>query len=411
LNSRGPEKRRHAAATASIACRATLREGRDESLRRRHPWVFSGAVAAVHGTPAAGDTVVVESARGEFLATAAYSPQSQIRLRVWSFADEVIDSHFFRRRIEAALALRRDLGFLDADGACRLVYAEADALPGLIVDRYGDVLQCQFLSAGSERWRDVIVEVLQETLAPAAIYERSVGSGRKKEGLPSRQGPIAGRFERQVIELRSGDVRFLVDPAGGQKTGAFLDQQRNQIDVAALGARGRVLDAFSYTGGFALQALAHGAERATLIDSSAAALESARHHAELNGVAGQCEYICANAFEALRDLKDRGERYELVVLDPPKFVHGAGDLRKGTRAYKDINRLGLALVAPDGMLATFSCSGNVDAALFQKVVASASVEAGRRATIAQHLFQSPDHPLLLDFPESLYLKGLLLRVD
>jgi 23S rRNA (cytosine1962-C5)-methyltransferase len=389
----------------------SLKEGRDESIRRRHPWIFSGAVAAVRGTPAAGDTVVVESARGEFLAAAAYSPQSQIRLRVWSFADEVVDADFFRRRIEAALTLRRDLGLLAADGACRLVYAEADELPGLVVDRYGDVLQCQFLSAGAEHWRDVIAAALQELCAPAAIFERSVGSGRKKEGLPSRQGLIAGHLQQEFLELRSGNVRFLVDPAGGQKTGAFLDQQRNQIGVAAMAGRGRVLDAFSYTGGFALQALAQGADRATLLDSSASALEAARRQAELNGVAGRCEYLCSNAFEALRELKDHGEHYELVVLDPPKFVHGAGDLRKGTRAYKDINRLGLALVAPGGMLATFSCSGNVDAGLFQKVVASAAVEAGRRARIVEHLFQSPDHPVLLDFPESLYLKGLLLQVD
>lgn len=392
--------------------RVRLKPKRDESLRRRHAWVFSGAVERVLGSPGAGDTVVVESHAGEFLARAAFSPASQIRLRVWSFAPETtVDAAFMRARLEAAIARRHALGLMRPAGACRLVYAEADGLPGLIVDRYGDVLQCQFLAAGAERWREPLVDALNALCAPAAIYERSVGAARRKEGLASRQGLISGAAADASEPLEIGSVRMLVEPGEGQKTGAYLDQQLNYGVVAAAARGARVLDAFSYTGAFALHALAGGAAHATLLDSSPAALAKAERQAALNGVAERCTFVRADAFDGLRELERHGERFDLVILDPPKFVHNAGQVRQGTRAYKDVNRLGFALLRPGGRLATFSCSGHVGIELFQKTVASAAAEAGRGAVIERLLVQAPDHPVALEFPESLYLKGLLLQAD
>jgi 23S rRNA (cytosine1962-C5)-methyltransferase len=388
-----------------------LKPGREKSLRRRHPWVFSGAIDRVDGKADAGATVELVGSSGEPLARAAYSPASQIRARVWSFeSGESIDASFFRRRLERAVESRRRLELLGAETACRLVFSESDGLPGLVVDRYGGYLVCQFTAAGSEAWRATIVELLIELCAPRGIYERSEGGARHKEGLPSRRGTLAGEEPPRELQIVSGGIRLVVDIANGQKTGAYLDQQRNRERVAAHARGAEALDAFSYTGGFAIACLHAGTKHATLVDSSADALALAQREAAANGVGDRCRFVAANVFDELRAMREQGARFDLVVLDPPKFVHSAEQLNAGSRGYKDINMLGLALVRPGGVLATFSCSGHVDAALFQKIVAGAAVDAGRTAQILERLSQPADHPVATEFPEGDYLKGLILRV-
>ncbi|HEY3517255.1 MAG TPA: class I SAM-dependent methyltransferase [Gammaproteobacteria bacterium] len=388
-----------------------LKPGREKSLRRRHPWVFSGAIDRVDGHAQAGTTVDIVGSSGDFCGRGAYSPTSQIRARIWTFeAPESIDAAFFRRRLARAVESRRRLALLDAHGACRLVFSESDGLPGLIVDRYGEYLVCQFLSAGAEAWRATIVELLGELCEPRGIYERSEGGARHKEGLSSRRGLLAGEEPPTELEIVAGGARLVVDIANGQKTGAYLDQPFNRERVAAHARDADVLDAFSYTGGFAIACLHAGARRATLIDSSADALELAKRETAANGVGDRCRFVVANVFDELRSVRDAGTRFDVVVLDPPKFVHSADQVAAGSRGYKDINMLGLALVRPGGVLATFSCSGHVDAALFQKIVAGAAVDAGRTAQILERLAQPPDHPVATEFPEADYLKGLILRV-
>ena len=388
-----------------------LKTGREKSLLRRHPWIFSGAIERVVGEPGAGETVEVVAAGGQFLARAAYSPSSQIRARVWTFArDEAVDAAYFRRRLERALDSRRRLGLLGPARACRLVFAESDGLPGLIVDRYADFVVCQFLSAGADRSRDVVADLLMELCEPRGIFERSEASARRKEGLPSQRGVLRGDAPPGEIEVRMGATNWLVDVANGQKTGAYLDQQRNRERVAELAHGAEVLDAFAYTGGFAIAALAAGAAAATLVESSAEALRTAEREAAANGVAGRCRFIAASVFDELRSQRHDARRYDLVVLDPPKFVHSAEQVSAGSRGYKDVNMLGLQLVRPGGLLATFSCSGHVDAGLFQKIVAGAALDAGRDAQILERLSQPADHPIAIEFPEAEYLKGLILRV-
>jgi len=390
----------------------TLKAGRDKSIRRRHPWIFSGAIAEVDGRPDSGSTVRVQSPSGEFLAYAAWSPASQIRLRVWSFdADTEVDAAFFRERIVRAVALRQQLNLLQPEGACRLLFSESDGVPGLIVDYYAGYLVCQFLSAGSEYWRDVIVDNLRDILQPRAIYDRSEASVRQKEGLAARSALLFGTLPDGPVEFTAGNMRQLVNIAHGQKTGGYLDQQANRGKLAAFAKNASVLDAYCYAGGFAIASLLSGAAHATLIDSSADALQLAARQAELNGVADRCSFTQASVPVELRRLRDAGARFDLVVLDPPKFVSSAQQLQSGSRGYKDINMLGMHLLEPGGILATFSCSGHVSSDLWQKIVAGAALDAGREVQILERLSQAPDHPVALPFPEAEYLTGLVLRVS
>ena len=386
-----------------------LKKGREKSLRRRHPWVFSGAVEKVTGQPGPGDTVEVCDASGKPLALAAWSPKSQIRARVWSFDAPSIDAAFFRARIQAALALREALPAAKHTNALRLVHGESDGLPGLVVDRYADVLVAQFLSAGAERWRDPILDALSELSGCAAIFERSDAEVRKLEGLEPRVGFARGNRNAARCPIIEHGLNFRVDVQEGQKTGFFLDQRENRQRIRALASGRRVLDGFSYTGGFALAALAGGAAHVTALESSAEALEVAKENLAANPLeASRIDFQKADVFARLRVLRDQGEKFGLIVLDPPKFAPTAAQAKNAARAYKDINLLAFKLLAPGGMLATFSCSGGVDAGLFQSIVAGAALDAGAEAKIIERFGAAADHPVALEFPEGEYLKGLLV---
>ena len=393
-----------------------LNEGREKSLLRRHPWIFSGAVARVDGAPASGDTLPVRSAQGEFLAWAGYNPDSHITARVWSWHEkEAIDAEFFQRRMASALALRRALlpphtgGGTEGEGM-RLIYAESDGLPGLVVDRYGGVLVMQIGSAGAERWRDTCADILQNLCNPACIYERSDSDSRALEGLPERNGPLRGALPDNVQVMEHG-LRFTVDVASGQKTGFYLDQRDNRALTETLARDKDVLNCFCYTGGFSLYALRGGAASVLSIDASEQALQLARRNVELNDLdSSRTEWQCAVVFTALRKLRDQGRSFDLIILDPPKFAPTTAFAEKAARGYKDINLLGFKLLRPGGLLFTYSCSGGINEDLFQKIVAGAALDAGVNAQIVHYLHAAADHPVLLNFPEGAYLKGLALRV-
>ncbi len=391
--------------------RLTLKKGREKAVLRRHPWVFSGAVQRVEGEPASGETIDIYDSHGQFLAKGAYSPDSQIRVRIWSWdQDTTIDQDFFKQRIEDALQLRKD--WIDASHttAYRLIHAESDRLPGLIVDRYNDTLVMQILSAGVERWRKEIVDALCEILQPDCIYERSDVAVRELEGLPERIGVAYGTLPELPITITENGLRFKVDFLSGQKTGFYLDQRNNRGFCRGIAKGKSVLNCFAYTGGFTVDALAGGAVSVLSIDSSKDALALAKENVILNDLSlEKCDWIVGDVFEELRTLRDRGEGFDLIILDPPKFAPTASQAKQGARGYKDINLYGFKLLNPGGVLMTFSCSGGIDESFFQKIVADAALDAGVDAQIVQRLTQAPDHPTHLAFPEGTYLKGLVIR--
>ena len=386
-----------------------LKPGRERALLHRHPWVFESGIA--RGNADAGETVRVESHDGSFLAWAAFSPASAIRLRAWSFdPDERIDRAFFERRIAAAVAARAALA-IDSDGL-RLVHAEADGLPALVVDRYGDTLVVQFGAAGVERWRDTIADALLAATGCARLFERSDASVRQLEGLNERRGWLRGDGDT-ALTIREHGWRLTLDVASGHKTGYYLDQRDNRARFAALVRRHgamRVLNGFSYTGGFSVAALAGGAREVISVDSSAPALARIAEHVRLNGFdAAASRSVESDVNRFLREQLAAGERFDAIVLDPPKFAPTAASAERAARAYKDINRLALQLLAPGGLLLTFSCSGGIAPDLFHKIVAGAGMDAGVDAAILERLQAAPDHAASLFFPEGDYLKGLVLR--
>jgi 23S rRNA (cytosine1962-C5)-methyltransferase len=387
-----------------------LKKGREKSLRRRHPWIFSGAIERVLGKPKSGDTVEVRSADGASLAMAAYSPESQIRARVWSFdAQATTNAEYFNRRVKQAVALRAALPASRHTNALRLVHAESDGLPGLIVDRYADVLVVQFLSAGADRWREAILDALVEATRCEAVFERSDAEVRRLEGLAPRVGFARGNRNATRCPITEYGLHFRVDVEQGQKTGFFLDQRENRQRVRGLAAGREVLDGFCYTGGFAIAALAGGAAHVLAIESSAPALDVARENLAANPLdASKVEFVQADVFAHLRLLRDSARKFGLIVLDPPKFAPTAAQAKNAARAYKDINLLAFKLLAPGGLLATFSCSGGVSAELFQSIIAGAALDAGAEAKIIERFQAAADHPVALEFPDGDYLKGLLL---
>ena len=388
--------------------RLVLKPGREKSLRHRHPWIFSGAVDRVEGEAQAGDTVSVVARDGAFLARAAYNPQSQIRARAWSFdAAQAIDEAFLRARLRSAIE-RRAIVRPGSD-AMRLVHGESDGLPGLVVDRYADTLVVQILSAGAERWRALWAPALAELTGASAVYERSDVEVRVLEGLPAQSGPLLGGAPGLVRIVEDG-IAYEVDVAQGQKTGFYLDQRENRALARTLAAGGDVLNAFCYTGGFSLAALAGGARHVSSLDTSEEALAGARRNVELNALdASRAEWIAADVFAHLRKLRDQGRHYSLIVLDPPKFAPTEKHVANAARAYKDINLWAMKLLAPGGHLLTFSCSGAVPPDLFHKIVAGAAADARVDLQIRRHLEAAPDHPVSIHFPEGEYLKGLWLQ--
>jgi 23S rRNA (cytosine1962-C5)-methyltransferase len=391
--------------------------GKDRSLFRRHPWLFAGSVERLVGQARPGDTVEVV-VRKDVVAKAAWSPASQIRARVWTFdPTEIIDDVFFKRRVAAAVARRAALPALATQQGLRLIHAESDGLPGVIADRYGDTVVLQLTSAGADKWRQAIAGALEKATGCARIYERSDSEVRKLEGLEPQTGWLRGAAPAGEVTIEEHGVRMAVDYAGGHKTGFYLDQRDNRRLLGELSAGKRVLNCFCYTGGFSLQALAGGAASVLSIDSSEPALAQGRANLALNpGLpAGRAEWRCANVFDELRRLREANERFDVIVLDPPKFAPSASHAERAARAYKDINLHGFKLLAPGGLLMTYSCSGGIGLELFQQIVAGAALDAGSvtnmSARIVQRLQGAADHPVALAFPEGEYLKGLLVQVS
>ncbi|MFN8501038.1 class I SAM-dependent rRNA methyltransferase [Kouleothrix sp.] len=389
----------------------TLNPGKERPVQQRHPWIFSGAIARVQGYVGRGDAVEVCAASGEWLARGTWSSGSQIRARLFSWdADEPIDEALLRRRLARAIAAREWLGYTGDDIACRLVFAESDGLPGLIVDRYGAYLVVQLLTQGMAARADMVAGLLAELARPRGIYERSDAEVREKEGLPPGEGLLWGEAPPEQIRARQpGGLAMLADLRAGQKTGAYLDQAHNRLRVASYCAGREVLDCFCYSGGFAIAAARAGAAHVLAADSSAPALEMLRANLAANEQAG-VEPVEADVFKLLRQYRHEGRQFDVVILDPPKFAHAQAQLERATRGYKDINLIAMQLLRPGGVLATFSCSGLVSADLFQKVVFGAALDARRDVQIVERLTQAPDHPVLLSFPEGEYLKGLVCRV-
>ncbi len=390
-----------------------LKSGNDRSVLRRHPWIFAGSVERLEGRARPGDTVLVMDSRGKPLARAAWSPESQIRARVWSFdPEQSIDHAFIKRTVAASVARRAVHPWLAGQDGVRLIHGESDGLPGVIADRYGAVVVVQLTSAGADKWRDAIVAGLVQATGCSAVYERSDSDVRKLEGLGPVTGLVYGAMPEGALTIVENGVRMEVDVAGGHKTGFYLDQRENRLLTGRLAAGRDVLNCFCYTGGFSLQALAGGAKSVVSIDSSGPALATAARNLALNPQldASRAEWREDDVFQALRTLKTEGRKFDLIVLDPPKFAPSAAHAERAARAYKDINLLGFRLLNPGGILMTYSCSGGIGLEMFQKIVASAAADVGIEARILHRLSAAPDHPVGLAVPEGEYLKGLACQV-
>lgn len=395
-----------------MAIRIKLKPGREKSLERRHPWVFSNGIHNVKGKPEAGETVDVVAHDGHWLGRGAWSPESQIQVRIWTFdREEEIDREFFKRRILRAQAGRDDLIREQGLTGYRLIAAESDGLPGITIDKYANVLVCQLLSMGADVWRDTIVDVLAELYPDCAIYERSDVDSRKKEGLASTMGLLHGTLPEMPVIIEENGIKIAVDVTKGHKTGFYLDQRDNRA-IAARFVKGKsVLNCFCYTGTFGLYAAKAGAASIENVDVSSLALDTARLNMRVNGLNDDnVHYNEADVFKLLRQYRDEGKTFDVIVLDPPKFADNKSQLNGACRGYKDINMIALQLLNPGGVLLTFSCSGLMPADLFQKIVADAALDAKREIQFIERLSQASDHPIGSAFPEGFYLKGLVARV-
>ncbi len=403
-----PKAARNLGGSAQIV----LKPEREKSLQRRHPWVFSGAVDLAEDTLVSGDTVAIRSAQGGFLGWGAYSPNSQILARVWDFHESTrIDAEFFAERIRKAAARRDRVFGSEPTHAVRLVHGEADGLPGVVVDRFANQGVLQLTTAGAWRWRDAIAEAVSHVTGLENLYERSDADVLELEGLPHRVEVVRGEAPSGPVTIEENDLRFQVDVREGHKTGFYLDQRDSRALLRDLAEDREVLDCFCYTGGFTLSALAGGASYVTAVDSSKDALAAARRHVTLNELPeARVDFIEADVFALLRKLRDQGRRFDVIVLDPPKFAPTAAQAQNAARGYKDINLWAMKLLRPGGLLFTFSCSGGVSRDLFQKIVAGAAVDAGVDARVLHHMSAATDHPVSLSFPEGEYLKGLLVEI-
>ncbi|MBY7874191.1 class I SAM-dependent methyltransferase [Vibrio fluvialis] len=390
-----------------------LVKGREKSLRRKHPWVFSRGISKIEGEPGLGDTVDVYTHEGQWLAKAAYSPHSQIRARVWSFEKETIDSAFFVKRIQQAQLLRDDLIARDGLTGYRLIAAESDGLPGITIDKYQDFLVCQLLSAGAECQKDALVEALKQCFPTCSIYERSDVAVRKKEGLEERVGVLHGELPPKSVVIEENGIKISVDIVGGHKTGFYLDQRDSRFQSMKYVKDKDVLNCFSYTGGFGLYALKGGAKRVINADVSQPALDTAKFNAELNEFdisKKRAVFLNADVFKLLREYRDQGTKFDVVIMDPPKFAESKAQLNGACRGYKDINMLAMQILNPGGTLLTYSCSGLMDQVLFQKIIADAALDAGRDVKFVERFEQAADHPTDTAYPEGFYLKGFACKV-
>lgn len=396
----------------SVTGTVILNEGREKSLLRHHPWIFSKAIQKADESLQMGQTVEVVNQAGEFLCYGLYSPNSQIRVRALSFDENVkITDALIASRVKDAISLRKNVFARGNDGV-RLISSEGDLLPGLIADKYNEFIVISISSCGMERYKNIICQTLKEIFPECSIYERSDTKSRAKEGLPVRKGVVIGTEPDDTIYVREeGQVYIPVDIKNGHKTGAYLDQRLSRIKAGSLSKGASVLNCFSYTGGFGLWALKGGAKRIENVDVSEHALNAAKTGVAFNHLdPGRCKFLKKDVFAYLREQVEKGAKYDLVILDPPKFAESAANLKKACRGYQDINRLGLKLVAKGGHLLTFSCSGLVDPALFQKIVADAAIDAGVDGRVLGTLRQDEDHVVSLPCPETFYLKGLDIAV-
>jgi 23S rRNA (cytosine1962-C5)-methyltransferase len=389
----------------------TLKIEREKSMLRRHPWIFEGAIEKTEGVIRSGDTVDILASDGTWLAKAAYSPESQIRARVWSFTkSEVIDNAFFKRKLEQALARKQEILNKHKTNAFRLIAAEADGLPGITIDVYVNVIVVQLLSAGAEKHRSKILWAALQLYPDAIVHERSDVDVRKKEGLTPLVQTLHGELPDSIIIEENG-LKICVDLINGHKTGFYLDQRENRRIAASYCSGKKVLNCFSFTGTFGLYALAAGATQIINVDASQSALSLSAKNVQINGLdENKVTHLKRDVFELLREYKDAGTTFDVIVLDPPKFVSSKHNLNKASRGYKDINRLALSLLNQNGTLLTFSCSGLMPQDLFQKIVADAALDAQRDVFFVQRLAQSEDHPVSGNFPEGYYLKGLVCKV-
>lgn len=388
-----------------------LEKDREKSLLRRHPWVFAGAVAKVKGRCQLGDTVDIVSSSGKWLARAAYSPHSQIRARIWTFErNESVDNAFFCRRLEQAITQRQTVIDMANTDAYRLIAGESDGLPGVTIDVYANIIVLQLLSAGAEKQRDKIIWAVKRFFPDAVIHERSDVAVREKEGLTQRVETLSGELPDEVV-IRENGVNIIVDLVKGHKTGFYLDQRDNRRITAQYAKQKNVLNCFSYTGTFGAYALKSGASTVTNVDVSENALATAKRNIQANELdVAKCDFVQADVFELLRQYRDAHTQFDLVILDPPKFVDSKASLKRASRGYKDINLYGIHAVRKGGFLATYSCSGLMPADLFQKIVSDAALDAGREIKILQRLSQAPDHATSGNYPEGYYLKGLMCQV-
>ena len=387
--------------------RVFLKKGRERPVLHGHPWIFSGAIEKVEAEPESAGLADVFDHNREWIARGLYNPKSQIRVRILTWEKEEIDLSFFSRRLSRAAALRERFLSPSID-SYRLVNGEGDFLPGLVVDRYGDFLVCQFFTAGMDRLKAIVVDALASLFKPRGIYDRSEGGVRDEEELPPSVGVLAGEEPPELVTIEENGIRFLVDIRKGQKTGFFLDQRENRALLASLAPDMTVLNCFAYTGGFAAYALKAGAKRVVSVETSRPALDLAKQSFDRNGLSiGERDLVRADVFSYL---KNSAEEFDIVVVDPPSLAHRRGDIEAAAGGYKFLNLHALRLLQPGGLLFTFSCSSHISTDLFQKIVFGAAVDAGRRVQIIKHLGHAPDHPVSLHHPEGEYLKGLLLKV-
>lgn len=390
-----------------------LKKGRDKSFNRKHPWIFSGAIDSIKDINTNGETVEIFSGDGKFLGYGSYSLHSQISVRVLSFnPEDQIDKDFIQKKIETAAQFRTQIINLETTNAYRVINAESDSLPGLVVDKYGDFLVCQFLSAGAEFWKKETIEILFNIFNPTGIFERSDVEVREKEGLQQFKGILFGKDPEELIEIIENGNKFFVDINLGHKTGFYLDQRDNRKLLETFSSESEILNCFSYTGGFSVYAIKAGASKVVNLDSSLEALSLAETNLTLNGIASsKYENVQDDVFKYLRKLRDTNKQFDVIILDPPKFAESVSQIEKASRGYKDINLLALKLLKKNGVLFTFSCSGHIVPELFNKIIADAATDAGREVHILKYLTQSPDHAMLTSFPEGLYLKGLVCKVN